>query len=95
MVGRLQRERRESSRRALAAQESERKRVTQELHDEIGQSLTAVKLQLASLGRRAPAELRADLREAEKEVDRSLGMSGGSRCGSAQRRSTTSVSCRP
>jgi two-component system, NarL family, sensor histidine kinase UhpB len=73
MIGRLKRERRESSRRALAAQESERKRVAQELHDEIGQSLTAVKLQLARLRRRAPAELHPDLREAEEEVERSLG----------------------
>jgi two-component system sensor histidine kinase UhpB len=72
MLGRLQRERRESSRRALAAQESERKRVAQELHDEIGQSLTAVKLQLAGLGKRAPSELHPNLREAEEEIDRSL-----------------------
>jgi two-component system sensor histidine kinase UhpB len=73
MVDRLRDERRESGRRALAAQESERKRVAQELHDEIGQSLTAVKLQLARLARRAPAELHTELREAEEEVDRSLG----------------------
>lgn len=73
MVRRLQRERRESGRRALAAQESERKRVAQELHDEIGQSLTAVKLQLARLGRHAPAELADDVRAAQREIDRSLG----------------------
>lgn len=73
MVDRLQRERRETSRRALAAQESERKRVAQELHDEVGQSLTAVKLQLARLGRRAPPDFRVELQEAQEEVDRSLG----------------------
>jgi len=73
MIDGLQRERRESGRRALAAQEHERKRVAQELHDEIGQSLTAVKLQLSRLDRRAPADLRPDLREAQEEVDRSLG----------------------
>jgi two-component system sensor histidine kinase UhpB len=45
MLDRLEDERRESSRRALAAQESERARVARELHDEVGQTLTAVALQ--------------------------------------------------
>jgi two-component system sensor histidine kinase UhpB len=73
MLDRLQRERRASGRRALAAQENERKRVAQELHDEIGQSLTAVKLQLHRLERRVSGELRPDVREAQEEIDRSLG----------------------
>lgn len=73
MIDRLQRERRASGRRALAAQENERKRVAQELHDEIGQSLTAVKLQLHRLERRALDDLRPELREAQLEIDRSLG----------------------
>jgi two-component system, NarL family, sensor histidine kinase UhpB len=45
MLDRLERERRESSRRALAAQERERVRIARELHDEIGQMLTAVAIQ--------------------------------------------------
>lgn len=73
MVRRLQSERRESGRRALTAQENERRRIAQELHDEIGQSLTAVKLQLARLGRHAPAALEPDVRAAQDELDRSLG----------------------
>ena len=45
MLDRLEGERRESARLALAAQERERLRVAQELHDQIGQGLTAVMLQ--------------------------------------------------
>jgi two-component system sensor histidine kinase UhpB len=45
MLDRLESARREAARAALAAQESERSRVARELHDEIGQTLTAVTLQ--------------------------------------------------
>jgi two-component system sensor histidine kinase UhpB len=52
MLERLEAERASGVARALAAQERERRRIARELHDEVGQSLTAV---LLDLGRRGQA----------------------------------------
>src|SRR4051794_41352630 len=57
MLDRLETERRESGYRALVAEEAERRRVAAELHDEIGQRLTALLLQLDRLPRSGPADL--------------------------------------
>jgi two-component system, NarL family, sensor histidine kinase UhpB len=72
MLERLERERLESVRMALAAQESERLRVAQELHDEVGQSLTAVLLQLARLAKRLPAAERPALADTQATARESL-----------------------
>ena len=61
MLDRLESERGASTARALAAQEGERQRIAQELHDEIGQSLTAVLLGLKRVLDRAPDELRDEV----------------------------------
>src|ERR1700741_1717157 len=72
MLARLEEERRNSVRRSLAAQEAERQRVAQELHDEIGQTLTAVTLQLGRLARVVPADVRPDVAEARETARGSL-----------------------
>ncbi|MDQ3721235.1 MAG: sensor histidine kinase [Actinomycetota bacterium] len=72
MLERLESEREESTRRVLAAQESERLRVAQELHDEIGQGLTAALLQLGATLRRAPPDVREQLEEAQETVRSNL-----------------------
>jgi two-component system sensor histidine kinase UhpB len=72
MLDRLEGERYESGWAAFQAQEAERKRVAQELHDEIGQALTAVMLQLSRLAKRAPPDLEDELREAQETTRASL-----------------------
>jgi len=66
MLDRLEAERAESARRTLLAQEAERSRIARELHDEVGQALTAVLLQLARASETAPADLRERLRAAQE-----------------------------
>jgi two-component system sensor histidine kinase UhpB len=63
MLDRLETERRESARQALMVQEGERQRVARELHDEVGQTLTAMMLQIESLGAKIPPDLRDELDE--------------------------------
>jgi two-component system sensor histidine kinase UhpB len=75
MLDRLERERRESGRHALEAQEAERLRIARGLHDEVGQVLTGVLLQLDSLGTGGDrdaqvAETKQAVRQALEEVRR-------------------------
>jgi two-component system sensor histidine kinase UhpB len=66
MLDRLEHERRSSGRRALAAQEGERGRVARELHDEVGQLLTAVVLALEAIAQRAPDDIHDQLVEVQE-----------------------------
>jgi two-component system sensor histidine kinase UhpB len=63
MLDRLESERRESARQALRVLEGERRRVARELHDEVGQTLTGVMLQVEGLAARIPDDLREQLDE--------------------------------
>jgi two-component system sensor histidine kinase UhpB len=72
MLVRLQAERREATGRVLAGQEAERLRIAQELHDQVGQELTAVLLLLSRLDTSAPEELRPAVLGAQSSVRASL-----------------------
>jgi len=79
MLERLEAERRESGRRALQAQEAERRRIASGLHDEVGQVLTGVLLQLddeetKEAVRQALNEVRRIARELRPEMLEQLGL---------------------
>ena len=71
MLDRLERERQQSGRRVLAAQEAERIGIARDLHDEVGQVLTGVLLHLDSIAESAPAH-RPEIDEAKQSVRRAL-----------------------
>ena len=72
MLDRLEAERRASALRVLVGVEAERRRVARELHDEVGQALTAVLLQLKRVAARAPDELEGEIAEAQEAARASL-----------------------
>jgi two-component system sensor histidine kinase UhpB len=79
MLERLEVERRESGRRALQAQEGERRRIASGLHDEVGQVLTGVLLRLddeetKQAVRQALNEVRRIARELRPEMLEQLGL---------------------
>jgi two-component system sensor histidine kinase UhpB len=76
MLDRLEHERRDSAARVLTAQEAERLRIARELHDEIGQTLTAVALRAEHRAQRSGeehpefAELAATVQQSLADVRR-------------------------
>jgi two-component system, NarL family, sensor histidine kinase UhpB len=72
MLDRLESARHEAARTALAAQEGERLRVARELHDEIGQTLTAVTIQAERAAESDPELASAALRRVADAVRDSL-----------------------
>ncbi|RZB19486.1 sensor histidine kinase [Streptomyces sp. F001] len=72
MLERLEQERATSSARVLLAQEAERRRIAQELHDEVGQSMTAILLSLKRAADQAGEPLRGDLHQVQEITRESL-----------------------
>jgi len=68
MLDRLEHERRDSGRRALSAQETERRHLAAELHDEVGQTLTALVLQLSRVADQSSGGARKDAVDARDTV---------------------------
>jgi PAS domain S-box-containing protein len=69
-----QQELRELSARVLEAREEEKTRIARELHDELGQLLTALKMDLSSLKENLPGEaLRAKADEMDRLLDQTVG----------------------
>jgi two-component system sensor histidine kinase UhpB len=61
MLDRLEAERRDAAHSVLRAQEQERQRLAQDLHDEVNQALTAILLRLEAALQEAPPGLRREL----------------------------------
>ena len=76
MLDRLELERRESGRRTLSAQEEERRNLAAELHDDIGQTVTAMVLQLERIAERSSGPVRDDAVDAR---DTAVGLVEGIR----------------
>jgi two-component system sensor histidine kinase UhpB len=72
MLVRLEDERRESGRAVLRAQEQERSRIAQDLHDEVNQALTAILLRLSATIGDAPWGLRSELQETQELVTQAM-----------------------
>jgi two-component system sensor histidine kinase UhpB len=72
LLARIERAQRDADATALAAQESERSRIAQELHDGVGQSLTAILLELGPLSEQAPEPTASALRRIREQTRASL-----------------------
>jgi two-component system sensor histidine kinase UhpB len=72
MLARLEEERLESGRAVIRAQEEERARIAQDLHDEVNQALTAILLRLQAAMLDVPPGLRSELKEIQTLATRAM-----------------------
>jgi len=72
MLDRLEAERRDGARAVLQAQEQERKRLAQDLHDEVNQALTAILLRLEASTQDAPPQLKKELETTKALATRAM-----------------------
>ncbi len=72
MLGRLEAERRQAATAAVRAQERERQRLAQDLHDEVNQALTAILLRLEAASQDAPPALERELRETQRLANQAM-----------------------
>ncbi|MFN8132728.1 MAG: sensor histidine kinase [Solirubrobacteraceae bacterium] len=72
MLERLESERQQAARAVLRAQEQERRRIAQDLHDEVNQALTAILLRLEASEQSAPPDLRAELAETRRIAQQAM-----------------------
>jgi two-component system sensor histidine kinase UhpB len=72
MLDRLEAERRDGARAVLQAQEQERKRLAQDLHDEVNQALTAILLRLEASMHDAPPKLKQELETTKALATRAM-----------------------
>src|ERR1700748_542042 len=72
MMVRLEEERREAGRAVVRAQEEERARIAQDLHDEVNQALTAILRRLQPAALDVPPGLRSELKEIQTLATRAM-----------------------
>ena len=72
MLDRLREERRGAGEAVLHAQEEERRRIAQDLHDEVNQALTAILLRLEATLQDAPPDLRRELEETKRLANQAM-----------------------
>ena len=72
MLERVELERRDAGLAVLQAQEAERQRIAQDLHDEVNQALTAILLRLSATMSDAPESMRRELEETRHLAQRAM-----------------------